>query len=167
MMKVARISPISRRNPRQGPDLRSGTPDVTWRRALILIAEGGLRTPRPCCGAAAESADRPGATAGRAGNPLLPPAETPHALSETGPPDPDSPPARRSRSSISATRRVSLWSPRYRGAETEARRRVSAPWPTFATSHRGGGLWCRYPDKGRQSERCPEVVPEVAERPRR
>src|SRR6476646_567820 len=97
-MKVARISPISRRKPRQAADFNSGTPDVTCRRALILFAEVGPRTPRPCRGAVAESPDLPRASTARAGNPGLVRDENPDALSENARPGRHSPPARLSTS---------------------------------------------------------------------
>src|SRR4051812_46355814 len=101
-MKVARISPMSRRNPRHGADLKSGTPEVTCRRALIRFAEVGLRPLRPSGGAAAESTDLPRTSGARVEKLARVRGESPHALSEIAQPGRHSPPARLSTSSTPA-----------------------------------------------------------------
>src|SRR3954467_15179922 len=166
-MKVARIRPISRRNPRQGADLKSGTPDVTCRRALIRCVEAEPRTLHPCRGAAAESTDLPPGSGARMEKLAPDRDENPHALPEIAQLGRHSPPARQSRSSTPASRPASLWPPRYRGARPEAPQCASAPSSIFATSHRGGEQWCRYLSKGRRAERGPRAAPVVAERPLR
>src|SRR6185503_4475279 len=95
---------MSRRKPRHAADLNSGTPDVTCRRALILFAEVGPRTPRPCRGAVAESPDLPLESTARAGNPGLARAENPDALPENARPGRHSLLARQSTSSTPASR---------------------------------------------------------------
>src|SRR5919112_2184330 len=99
-MKVARIKPMSRRKPRQGADWKRGTPDVTWRRALMHSAEVGPHRPHPCRAVEAEFADHPPLTAGRRGTLAPSLSRTRGDATGTLRSGPGSPPVRPNRLSI-------------------------------------------------------------------